>query len=97
MPEAGQRVEGPHSRKSSHFCSTPPPGAVVPQLGDRVVAFAQLPGQDVFREFMVIDPRSGLIVQRRGALLGATTLDSGAAADIEAVLAAVGRSCGPGS
>lgn len=77
-----------------HFCSTPPPGSVVPQLGDRVVAFAQLPGQDVFREFMVIDPRSGLIVQRRGALLGATALDSGAATDLEAVLTVIRRSRG---
>jgi hypothetical protein len=72
-----------------HFCSTPAPGSVVPRLGDRVVAFAQLPSRDALGEVLMVDLRSGLIVQRGDELLGPAILRSGRAADLGAVLEAV--------
>ena len=77
-----------------HFCSTPAPGSVLPRAGDRVVAFAQLPSRDALGEVLVVDLRSGLIVQRGGELLGPAMLREGRAADLGAVLAAVSRSSG---
>lgn len=77
-----------------HFCSAPAPGSVLPRVGDRVVAFAQLPSRDALGEVLVVDLRSGLLVQRGDELLGPAMLRDGKAADLGAVLAAVSLSRG---
>jgi hypothetical protein len=77
-----------------HFCSTPTPGSVLPRVGDRVVAFAQLPSHDALGEVLMVDLRSGLIVQRGNELLGPALLRNGKAADLGAVLATVSQSRG---
>jgi hypothetical protein len=77
-----------------HFCSTPATGSVLPRVGDRVVAFAQLPSRDALGEILVVDLRSGLIVQRGKELFGPAVLNQGRAADLGEVLAAVSRSRG---
>ncbi|HEX6099489.1 MAG TPA: hypothetical protein VF432_24460 [Thermoanaerobaculia bacterium] len=75
-------------------CSTPLPGTPLPEIGDRVVAFAPMPAQDEERQFILVNGQSHLILERRGALIGRTEAKTTKVRNLADVLNAIQESDG---
>lgn len=79
---------------TGHICSTPLPGTQIPEIGDRAVAFASMPAQDEDRQFVLVNSKGALILERRGTLVGRVEAKAGAVRDLDAVVRAIEGSDG---